>query len=93
MPRETPRVPGLMSRCRGGTRRTGPDPLEELRDGHDVMEPLLEYRRIVAQAPPFAPPEVFMAVLEGRLTPRVSDVTWSISARRGRRLLSHVALT
>jgi hypothetical protein len=53
----------------------GPDPLEDLRDRHPVMAPLLEYRRVAAQAPAYAPSHVFARVVEGELTPAVAAVT------------------
>ncbi|MBQ1017781.1 hypothetical protein KBX71_07850 [Micromonospora sp. D93] len=53
----------------------GPDPLEPLRDRHPVMEPLLEYRRVSARRPRFAPPRAFAAILSGAVTTPLTAVT------------------
>ena len=55
----------------------GPDPLEPYRGRHPVLEPLLEYRRISARRPRFAPPHAFAAILDG-------TVTTPLTAVRGR---------
>lgn len=44
-----------------------PDPLEELRDAHPIIPPLLEYRRIEAGAPRFAPREIYLRIKRGEM--------------------------
>jgi hypothetical protein len=61
----------------------GPDPLEHLRDRHPVMGPLLEYRRVAAQKPPFAPPHVFARVVAGEVTPAVTAATGRLQREGG----------
>ena len=41
------------------------DPLEALRGAHPIMEPLLEYRRLEATAPRFAPRELYLRLRRG----------------------------
>ncbi|MBM7492981.1 hypothetical protein JOD64_004203 [Micromonospora luteifusca] len=53
----------------------GPDPLEPLRDRHPVLDPLLEYRRISARRPRFAPPRAFAAILSGAVTTPLTAVS------------------
>lgn len=63
----------------------GADPLGELRDRHPVMGPLLEYRRLSARAPGFAPQRLFDAVLAGELGPKVTVVTGRLQRESGTR--------
>ncbi|MEU8330957.1 hypothetical protein [Micromonospora sp. NPDC048839] len=58
----------------------GPDPLEPFRDRHPVMEPLLEYRRISARRPRFAPPQAFAAILSGAVTTPLTAVRGRLQA-------------
>ena len=44
-----------------------PDPLEELRDAHPIMPPLLEYRRIERSAPRLAPRELYERIRRGEV--------------------------
>ena len=44
-----------------------PDPLEELRDAHPIMPPLLEYRRIERSAPRLAPREFYERIRRGEV--------------------------
>jgi len=44
-----------------------PDPLEELRGAHPVMEPLLEYRQIDRSAPRLAPRELYDRIRRGEV--------------------------
>ncbi|MFI6760629.1 hypothetical protein ACIBF5_15995 [Micromonospora sp. NPDC050417] len=53
---------------------TGPDPLRRLRDQHPVLAPLLDYRRISASRPRFAPEPVFTALLDGEGWAPVTEV-------------------
>ncbi|MEU1728925.1 hypothetical protein [Nonomuraea sp. NPDC005692] len=52
----------------------GADRLEALRDRHEVMRPLLEYRRLSGRRPALAPEAVFEAVLSGERVPAVTAV-------------------
>ncbi|GAA2184189.1 hypothetical protein [Micromonospora lupini] len=53
----------------------GADPLEPFRDRHPVLVPLLEYRRISARRPRFAPPRAFAAILGGTVTTPLTAVS------------------
>lgn len=59
----------------------GPDPLRRLRDQHPVLAPLLDYRRISASRPRFAPERIFVALLNGDRTAPVTEVIGRL--RRG----------
>ena len=59
----------------------GPDPLRRLRDQHPVLPPLLDYRRISAGRPRFAPERIFVAVLRGERASAVTAVVGRL--RRG----------
>jgi hypothetical protein len=59
----------------------GPDPLRRLRDQHPALAPLLDYRRISATRPRFAPERTFVALLNGERTPPVTAVVARL--RRG----------
>jgi hypothetical protein len=45
-----------------------PDPLEPLRGLHPIVEPLLEYRRLDASTPRFAPRELYEEIRQGKRT-------------------------
>lgn len=51
-----------------------PDPLEELRDAHPVMEPLLEYRRIDRSAPRLASRELYERIRRGEVKMPITKI-------------------
>lgn len=59
----------------------GPDPLRRLRDQHPVLAPLLDYRRISATRPRFAPERIFVRLLEADQAASVAEVVGRL--RRG----------
>jgi hypothetical protein len=61
----------------------GGDPLEALRGAHPVIEPLLEYRRLGAAAPQFAPRHVYEAVRQGKRSFGVTTITARLKAEGG----------
>lgn len=56
-----------------GTTQTA-DPLEELRDAHPIMPPLLEYRRIDRSAPRLAPRELYERIRSGEVKMPVTRI-------------------
>ena len=67
-PAETAAVPFTL----GPTRPS--DPLEELRNAHQIMEPLLEYRRMQASTPRFATKEFYDEIREKKRSHPVTSL-------------------
>lgn len=70
-PRETRRRVAPAKPAKAPPRPVGltqaPDPLEELRGAHPVMQPLLEYRQIDRSAPRLAPRELYDRIRRGEV--------------------------
>jgi len=65
--RKRPERPAVQAPLRAPTRGapTPVDPLERLRGAHQIIEPLLEYRRIDASRPRLAPRELYEQIKRG----------------------------
>jgi|GEM_PF-660492 len=61
------------------------DPLEVLKEAHPVIAPLLEYRRLEASRPRFAPRSFFEAVRQGKRSLPVRELRGRLKARAGRK--------
>lgn len=54
---------------------TAPDPLEQMRDLHPIMGPLLEYRRLDASTPRFATRELYDEIRQGKHSLPITKIT------------------
>lgn len=64
----------------GSSVATKPDEFEQYRGAHPIIEPLLEYRKLGATVPQFAPVEVYEAIRSGRRSLSVRQVTARLKA-------------
>jgi hypothetical protein len=67
----------------GGPGAAERDPLRELTGAHDILEPLLEYRRLQSTSPRLAEPALFHAVRQGSARTPLRKVTFRL--RKGSR--------
>ena len=59
-----------------GKKKENKDPLEELKDAHPLMEPLLAYRQVEATACRFARPELYEKIKRGEAQMPFAKITF-----------------